>query len=247
MENKYINGLLIVDKPKDWTSHDVVAKIRNTLKIKKVGHGGTLDPTATGVLIVLLGDYTKRAESFLGLDKSYRIAMEFGRSTTTGDEEGKTINSLEVKDQKLGAITAEVLEHTLNRLVGTIPQQVPWFSAIKIGGKKLYEYARGKTPEELQKLDQEIARPVRDIEIYNAHLVGFVSGTATTYPSATVNISCSSGTYTRVFVEDLGKSLGVSAYQTSLRRTSIGEYTLDNSVSVEDFGNVDVLSSRITI
>lgn len=240
-----MQGLLIVDKPKDWTSHDVVAKIRNTLKVKKAGHGGTLDPTATGLLIVLLGDYTKRAESFLGLDKSYRITMEFGRSTTTGDEVGEAITQLPMDNDQLGRITPGVVEEALSRLTGTIPQLVPWFSAIKIGGKKLYEYARGKTPEELRRLDQEIARPVRDIEIYAATLVDFTYGTDVKYPSAMIDISCSSGTYTRVFVEDLGKVLGAPTYQTSLRRTSIGEYTLDNSVAVEQLGNAEYLQNAV--
>jgi len=242
-----MGGILIADKPKDWTSHDVVAKIRNTLKVKKAGHGGTLDPTATGVLIVLLGDYTKRAEEFLGLDKSYRISIEFGRSTTTGDEEGEIIEEWEMENEKLKNIQAEVVESALEKLTGTIAQQVPWFSAIKIDGKKLYEYARGKSPEELKTLDKEIERPVRDIEIYSTRLVKFIPGADTAYPSATVEISCSSGTYTRVFVEDLGKTLGVPAYQTSLRRESIGEYTLENSVTVEHFGDEMYLKSKILI
>lgn len=242
-----IQGILIVDKPKDWTSHDVVAKIRNTLKIKKAGHGGTLDPTAMGVLIVLLGDYTKRAGEFLGLNKSYRISMEFGRSTTTGDEEGETVEELEMRNERLEVITAEVVEGALGKLTGTIPQQVPWFSAIKIDGKKLYEYARGKSPDELAQLDKEIARPIRDIEIYSAVLVSFDSGTSTSYPRAVVEISCSSGTYTRVFVQDLGKVLGVPAYQTALNRTSIDKYSLETAVSVEHFGDEMYLRSKILI
>ncbi len=245
MNQKFIDGLLIVDKPKDWTSHDVVAKLKNTLRAKKVGHGGTLDPDATGVLIILLGSYTKRAESFLGLDKSYRITMEFGRSTTTGDAEGETVEKLEIEDKRLGVITTEALEHALNTLTGIIPQQVPWFSAIKIDGKKLYQYARGKSPDELRQLDQEIQRPVRDIEIFEARLVSFEPGTGQSYPSAIVEISCSSGTYTRVFVEDLGKALAVPAYQTGLVRTDIGEFSLDGAVSVDHFDDPLYLQSKI--
>lgn len=242
-----LNGFLVINKPTAWTSHDVVAKIKNTLHVKKAGHGGTLDPTATGVLVVLLDDYTKEADSFLGLDKSYRIHLEFGRSTTTGDETGETREMVEVGNEKLGLVTAELVQNALGKMTGVLLQKAPWFSAIKIGGKKLYQYARGKSPEELEALDKEIDRPVRDIEIYHAELVDFAPGTVTTYPSATVEISCSSGTYTRVFVEDLGKTIGVPAYQTSLMRTCIGGYTLENAVEVEHFGDREYLQNHIQL
>lgn len=240
-----MNGILIVDKPKEWTSHDVVAKIRNTLHVKKVGHGGTLDPTATGMLIVLVGTYTKQANAFLGLDKSYEITCRFGSFSTTGDEEGELYNTLAVDDSVFQTLNQEKIADALAEMQGTLPQQVPWFSAIKVDGKKLYQYARGKTVEELHMLDTHIARPVRDIVIYATDLLGFTLSTPGKYPEAVISLSCSSGTYTRVFVEDLAEKLGVPAYQIGLRRTTIGYFTLANAITEKDFGNAGVLMQAI--
>ncbi|MCA9397440.1 tRNA pseudouridine(55) synthase TruB [candidate division WWE3 bacterium] len=247
MKNSQLNGMLIVDKPKGWTSHDVVAKLRNTLSLKKIGHGGTLDPEATGLLIILLGTFTKKSEQILGLDKSYTIDFILGRSTTTGDEEGETIEALEKTDETLQQITQKDLGAALESLRGKIAQQVPWFSAIKVDGKKLYQYARGKSPEELNNLDTQIERPVREIEIKRLEIERFEQGTDESYPKGALIVDCSSGTYTRVLVEDLGKALHVPAYQTDLRRMRIGDFTLDQALEEKDFESIESILSRVII
>jgi tRNA pseudouridine55 synthase len=244
MEYKYIDGLIIVDKPKGWTSHDVVAKLRSTLKIKKIGHGGTLDPEATGVLIVLLGNYTKRANEILGLPKSYRVSAVLGQSTITGDAEGEITDELEVNDKRLESITEQDITNVLNSFVGTIRQQVPWYSAIKVDGKKLYQLARGKTPDQLQQLEVKISRPVREIEIYSLKLISF-EHVQNSYPVLQFEVSCSSGTYTRVLVEDIGKALGMPAFQTELRRLTIGTFDLKHSLTQEEFTEMDKILPKI--
>ncbi|MCA9390610.1 tRNA pseudouridine(55) synthase TruB [candidate division WWE3 bacterium] len=239
MENKNVNGILIVDKPKNWTSHDVVAKLRNTLNIKKIGHGGTLDPEATGVLILLLGTMTKRATDVLGMDKEYLIDFILGRSTTTGDGEGDTIDELPVNDPRLVSITDKQINNAIHPFIGEITQVAPWYSAIKVNGKKLYQYARGKSPQELVALEVEVERPVRTIEVHTLSLDDFTRGTAQKYPYGRLHIHCSSGTYTRVVVEDLGKALDVPAYQTDLRRVRIGGFDLHDAVTVTEFSEVE--------
>lgn len=218
-----MNGILLIDKPKGWTSFDAVNKVRriiqhselNTTAKKRfpVGHTGTLDPMATGLLVLLLGKYTKKATELTKLDKTYSVTMCLGQTSTTGDEEGEKTT---VSDKRPAQ---EEVEVALQQFVGDTLQTPPAFSAIKIDGHRAYKLARaGKTPE-LK------ARPV--------HIEKIVL-TSYRYPYVTFVASVSSGTYIRSLVEDVGKALGTGAYMSALRRLTVGEYRITNAVRPEE-------------
>ncbi len=214
-----MNGILLIDKPKNWTSHDVVAKIRGEIKkqtgIKKikVGHAGTLDPFATGLLIILVGSFTKRADEFLKLDKSYEFTAVLGKKSTTGDPEGRKI------DISNKIPTDEEVNNVLNKCVGKITQIPPMYSAIKINGKRAYKIAREGNKVEM---------PSRQVSIYQLKKLSY------DYPNLKCSCSVSSGTYIRTLAEDIGKSLDVGAYLAELKRTTVGEYKLSNAFDIED-------------
>lgn len=214
-----MNGILLIDKPKNWTSHDVVAKIRGEIKkqtgIKKikVGHAGTLDPFATGLLIILVGSFTKRADEFLKLDKSYEFTAVLGKKSTTGDPEGRKI------DISNNIPTDEEVNNVLNKCVGKITQIPPMYSAIKINGKRAYKIAREGNKVEM---------PSRQVSIYQLKKISY------NYPNLKCSCSVSSGTYIRTLAEDIGKSLDVGAYLAELKRTTVGEYNLSNALDIED-------------
>lgn len=226
-----MNGLLLVDKPAGWTSFDVVNKIRrmaetsrdNTSKRKRfpVGHTGTLDPLATGLLVLLLGSYTKRATELTKLDKVYNVTMRLGVTSTTGDEEGEK-SQRSNKQPKQGEIN-----EALRRFVGPILQTPPAFSAIKVQGKRAYELARkGEKPE---------LKP-RPVHIYSLGFDDYA------YPYVRFTAHVSSGTYIRTLVEDLGEELGVGAYMTALRRTRVGSFKIDDAMEIEGL-NPETLSN----
>lgn len=216
-----MDGLLLVDKPKGWTSFDVVAKVRGVVKKKtgikraKVGHTGTLDPLATGLLVLTIGKYCKRAQEFSKLDKTYQVTMKLGQTSTTGDEEGeKTIISTEMPPQS-------AIEEALQLFVGDSMQTPPIYSAIKVNGKRAYDLARqGK----------EVKLEPRPIHIYSNILqnVG-VSDRVVGFES-----KVSSGTYIRSLVEDIGTKLGTGAYMSDLRRVSVGDFALENAITISD-------------
>lgn len=214
-----MNKMLLIDKPADWTSFDVVAKIRGTArtisgnKKIKVGHAGTLDPFATGLLIVLIGDETKKQDIYMKQDKEYEATLFLGATSTTGDPEGDiTPQECEKPGQK--AIVA-----SLEALQGTISQTPPIYSAIKVDGKRAYKLARaGEMPE---------MKP-REVVIHEIELLGY------DFPELNIRVSCSSGTYIRTLAEDIGKALGCGAYLTALRRTKIGDYGIKNAVTVDN-------------
>ena len=214
------DGILLVDKPKGWTSFDVVNKIRFHIarerKVKpksiKVGHCGTLDPFATGLLILLVGKkFTQRAEEFSKLDKVYESTMILGTTSTTGDSEGK----LTLKSERQP--TREEIEEAFLQCKGEITQTPHVFSAIKINGQRAYERARK---------GEKVDIPSRKVTIYNLQLLDYI------YPNISFNVHVSSGTYIRTLVEDIGKTLGVGAYCKELRRTDIGKYSIDNAASI---------------
>ncbi len=211
------DGILLVDKPKGWTSHDVVAKLRGVLKQQagkkvKIGHTGTLDPLATGLMIVVVGSYCKRAEEFSKVDKTYEVTMKLGETSTTGDDEGeKTITSTNEP------FTEEV-QAAAQSFVGVIEQVPPAFSAIKVGGKRAYELAREGKPVDIQP---------RQVKIH------FIKGVAYDYPNVSFTTSVSSGTYIRTLVEDIGKKLEVGSHMTDLRRTVVGDFLLENAETVD--------------
>ena len=252
--------IILIDKPTGISSFGVVAKIRGRLKAElghkvKVGHAGTLDPFATGLLIILTGKMTKKSNEFLKLDKVYEATLKLGYTSTTGDPEGQIqeyaswagngaggsptnnhksqIQEYLIKDisepgkARISAISpvatgeidacpkASILESTIKKFIGKITQTPPKFSAIKINGERAYKLARK---------GQDFEIPSRDVEIYNIKILEY------NYPELKIRVHCSSGTYIRTLAEDIGKALNTGAYLTALRRTKIGDYSIDNAV-----------------
>ncbi len=215
-----MDGIVLIDKPSGWTSFDVVAKLRGILKSQtglkkvKVGHTGTLDPLATGLMILVVGSYCKRAQKFSKLDKTYEVEMKLGMTSNTGDEEG---DKVVVSDKK---VEDKTLTEAVKRYIGSLSQIPPSYSAIKIDGKRAYQLAReGKA----------VVIEPRNVTIYDIREVAY------DYPMVKVVCDVSSGTYIRSLVSDIGESLGVGAYMTNLRRTKVGDFTLGDAVTVESF------------
>jgi len=199
----------------DWTSFDVVRKIRNVTRIKKVGHAGTLDPFATGVLLVLTGKNTKRQSEFMALQKTYVADIVLGAQTDTGDRTGQIIATGAVP-----ALSTAEIQASLATFVGEIKQVPPMYSAKKVGGKQLYKLARqGKT----------IERQPATISIYQIELLQHAG------EQLKLQVTCGKGTYIRVLAEDIGKSLGTYGYVEELQRTAIGDYHLADALSIPEF------------
>ena len=207
------NGIIIIDKPAGWTSMDVCAKLRGILKTKKIGHAGTLDPMATGVLPVFVGQATRAVSFAEGGEKEYVAGLRLGLTTNTQDTEGETLTQSPV------TVGREELEAVLPRFTGKISQIPPMFSAIKINGQKLYDLARqGK----------EVERKARAVTIFALEVVEQVSET-----DYILRIRCSKGTYVRTLCHDIGQALGCGGCMFSLRRTMAAGFTLDESVTLE--------------
>lgn len=204
----------MIDKPLEWTSFDVVRKIRNTIKIKKVGHAGTLDPLATGMLILCTGKFTKRINEYMAQEKEYTGAITFGAVTPTYDLESEP---QDFKDHS--AITAEQLQAIAAQYTGEIMQVPPMHSAIKKDGKRVYELARKGQTIELE--PRRIV--IREFEFTKIEL-----------PVAHFRVVCSTGTYIRSLANDVGKAAGCGAYLSSLCRTRIGQFTLDQSMGMDE-------------
>lgn len=215
------DGILLVDKPAGWTSFDVVAKIRAQIRADyrlrgekptrrqlKVGHAGTLDPFATGLLVILLGDATKKAGEFLKLDKVYEATFRLGQTSTTGDPEG------DIVDVSHDVPSREEVAATLERFIGDIKQVPPAYSAIKVNGQRAYKLAReGKA----------VDIPERMVTIYSLELIDY------SYPNVTVQAHVSSGTYIRTLGEDIGTALKTGAYCRELRRISIDQWSIEDA------------------
>ena len=212
--------IILIDKPAGLSSFGVVARVRRRLseqagKKIKVGHTGTLDPFATGLLILLANKATKLSNQFLKLDKWYEATIFLGKTSTTGDPEG------EITEQNTEKVpTLEEVKTVVNQFVGQITQTVPVFSAVKINGQRAYQLARR---------GEEVVMPTRQIEIYAIEILNY------NYPELVIRTHVSSGTYIRTLGEDIGKALGVGAYLTSLRRTQVGDYQIKNAVKLSDF------------
>jgi tRNA pseudouridine55 synthase len=206
--------ILLIDKPIGWTSFDVVNKIRYAIKTK-VGHAGTLDPAATGLLILCTGKATKRIEEFMAREKEYTGTITFGATTPSYDSETAPDQEFETGD-----LTPEMIIDASKQFIGEIDQLPPMYSAIKVGGKKLYELARkGKTIElSARRIN------VREFELFNFNL-----------PQAEFRVVCSKGTYIRSLAHDLGKAVNNGAYLSSLRRTRIGEFKIEDAMGVPEF------------
>lgn len=208
-----IFGLLNVDKPQGYTSHDIVEVIRKRTGVQKVGHAGTLDPMATGVLVICLGAATRLSEYIMGHSKVYQATLRLGQITNTYDAEGKLMAE---NDRP---VTREQLENVLPQFKGKIQQVPPMYSAIKQDGEKLYEKARR---------GEVVDRTAREISIYKLTLDEF------DYPHATLTVRCSAGTYIRSLAHDIGQAVGVGAHLAALRRISSGEnFMVENAVPLD--------------
>lgn len=208
-----IHGILLVDKPTEWTSHDVCAFVRGRFRIPKVGHAGTLDPNATGLLVLLLGRFTRQSADWSSCDKDYEGVMELGVETDSYDRQGKVI-----KESPADHITEEDVKSGMREFVGEIMQKPPMVSAVKHQGKRLYELARkGKVVE----------RESRPAVVYHWD---FLEKTGN---FIRFHCSVSKGTYVRTLADDLGRKLGCGAVLAELRRTRCGPFKIENSVRVD--------------
>jgi len=208
------DGILLVDKPTEWTSHDVVAKIRNHFKFNKVGHGGTLDPLATGLLVLLIGKGTKLSDRIMGGDKVYEGTIHLGVTTHSQDRDGEV---LEEKDAS--HISREQVEAAIQNYLGDIEQIPPMVSAIKKDGVPLYKMARKGV---------EIEREPRKIHIYSFEITGFDN------PFVQFRVKSTKGTYVRTLAHDIGNDLGTGASLYDLRRTESGPLTLEKAYTMEE-------------
>jgi tRNA pseudouridine55 synthase len=211
-----LDGLVVVDKPPGWTSHDVVGKLRRIYGQRRVGHAGTLDPDATGVLLVGLGRMTRLLRFLQDTTKTYRSTIVFGVATDTLDAAGAVLERAPMP------VTRAEIEQATRAFVGTVQQVPPMVSAVKVGGRRLHELARQ---------GEEVERAARTVRVDRFDVEAFEPGP---YPCATVLIECSSGTYVRVLAADLGSALGGCAHVGTLRRLSVGPFGVDEAHSIEE-------------
>ena len=228
MKNDTISGLLIINKPKGYTSHDIVNIVRKVLSTKKVGHTGTLDPNATGVLPILVGNATKLSKYLVEHKKTYIATLKLGKKTDTGDSEGKIL-----EEQKIIKVEQSKIKDVLNSFIGKQMQVPPIYSAIKVKGKKLYEYARdGKTVE----------IPSKEIKIYKIDLKSFNKEDEIIF-----EVECSKGTYIRTLCEDIAKKLGTIGYMKELKRIKVNELTIEESIELEQLTLENIKQKLITV
>ncbi len=216
-----MDGILVIDKTKGITSHDVVAKARKLLGTRKIGHTGTLDPLATGVLVLCVDKATKLVENLTCDDKIYEVEMRFGIKTDTGDITGNVI------EEKNFKINQENLETTIQSLIGKQKQLPPMYSAIKVNGKKLYEYAREGI---------EIERNARDIEIFS------ITNFSLDNQILKYTIHCSKGTYVRTVCEEIAEKLDTVGTMTNLRRIKSGKFSLDTACKLEEISKDKIIT-----
>lgn len=209
-----MQGIIIIDKPKGYTSHDIVNLVRKELNIKKVGHTGTLDPNATGVLPILVGEATKISKYLVEHNKTYIATISLGRKTTTGDEEGEIL-----EEKTIPILNENAVKTILSNFQGEQMQKPPIYSAIKINGKKAYEYARE---------GQEVKIEPRKIEIKLIKLINYINN------EITFKVECSKGTYIRVLCENIAEKIGTVGYMKNLRRTKVDEYEIEKSITIEE-------------
>ncbi|MEX0668734.1 MAG: tRNA pseudouridine(55) synthase TruB [Candidatus Saccharimonadales bacterium] len=212
-----MNGIILVDKPQGWSSFDIIRKFRNQLSTSngqapKMGHAGTLDPMATGLVIVLVGNYTKKQDKFMKLDKVYEAKITLGSNSDTDDAEGNTTKISDHQPRQ------DVIESALNSFIGNISQIPPQFSAIKVDGVRAYKKARSGGSTKLK---------ARDVNIYSIELLDY------DYPTISIRCEVGSGTYIRSLARDLGASINTGAYLSGLRRLSIGDLSVEDAISPE--------------
>ena len=224
-----MNGIICINKPKDWTSFDVVAKFRGIARTKKCGHTGTLDPMATGVLPILLGNATKLSSLIPDSDKGYRAGFQLGVTTDTLDATGTVLSTVPVQ------VSLPQLEAALASFRGTIQQLPPMYSAVQVNGQRLYDLARN---------GQTVERPSRTVTIHQLDLLDYDPKTG----QGTLEVFCSKGTYIRSLVDDLGTVLGCGGMLTSLVRSKANGFTLDDCLTLEEcqqLADSGALESRV--
>ena len=208
-----MNGIVIIDKPAGWTSQDVVSKLRGILKTRRIGHGGTLDPMATGVMPVFVGRATRGVEFFEHAEKTYEATIRLGLTTDTEDTSGTVLEEKEV------SVSEEDFLGVLPKFRGKIQQIPPMYSALKVNGQKLYDLARK---------GREVERQPREIEIFKLECLEFNGA------EARLLVHCSKGTYIRTLCKDIGEALGCGGCMAALRRVTAGEYTIGDAVTLDE-------------
>lgn len=224
-----MDGVIIINKPKNYTSHDVVNVVRKKLDTRKVGHTGTLDPNATGVLPVLIGKATKISKYLIEHKKAYIATLKLGEQRDTGDSEGSVVN----QDLDLRVYDNKEIEQALFSFLGKQQQIPPIYSSIKVNGKKLYEYARN---------GQEVEIKPRDIEIYNISLKYYNDKDEIVF-----EVECSKGTYIRTLCEDIAKKIGTIGYMKELQRIKVNGFEIKNAISLDDLDNTNIENKIISI
>ena len=223
-----MDGVIIINKPKGYTSHDVVNIVRKQLNMKKVGHTGTLDPNATGVLPILVGQATKISKYLIEHKKTYIATIELGEKRDTGDSEGNIIES----DSNIKEFDISIIKQVLQSFLGKQKQIPPMYSAIKLNGKKLYEYARS---------GQKVKVEPREIEIYKMELIEYKNN------RIEFKVECSKGTYIRTLCENIAEKLGTIGYMKELQRTSVDKFKIEDSINLEELSKDEAQKRIITI
>jgi len=219
-----MDGILLVDKPQGLTSHDVIDFVRKRFGLKKAGHAGTLDPMATGLLVVLTGKYTKKSNSFLNDDKEYEATLTLGATSDTGDAWGRISAG-----RACAKVTEKEIKDVFNKFLGEIEQAVPSYSAKKFKGRKLYEFARKGI---------EVKVEPKKVTIHSIEITGI------DLPEISFKVSCSKGTYVRQLCADIGAALGCGAYLSGLRRTRSGDFTISEAATLEELKSMDAGSLK---
>jgi tRNA pseudouridine55 synthase len=220
-------GILIIDKPKGMTSHDVVDHVRKVLRLRRVGHSGTLDPMASGVLVILVGKATKLFKEFLDFEKGYTATLTLGKVTDTGDADGKVIQSLSCPQ-----LTEETIREVFKEFMGEIQQIPPMVSAVRYKGKRLYQFAR---------LGVEVPRKARRVTIKELKLIEFNT------PEIKFYIRCSSGTYIRQLACDIAGKLGCGGYISQIERLNVGPYDLKNAIKLNQVNESHIRAWAVKI
>jgi len=220
-----MDGILFVDKPDGMTSHDVIDEIRRRTRIRRIGHAGTLDPIATGLLVIAIGKACRGLEFFEALDKEYVVRVRFGEQTDTLDRAGQ-----KVREAPYEHVTPERLDEVLKRFVGKIQQKVPEFSAVRVKGKKLYERVRA---------GEKVEPPVRSVEIHELERQEFQ------LPQVTLRVACSKGCYVRALARDIAEALETCATCEAVRRTRIGALKVTDATPLAEIGDGEAVARRL--